>query len=292
MSKLLPPARLQVILARDAPQAVVIRRGPTEWTRLSLWHTDTDLFEHGQWFKGHVYAERSDLSPDGRLLIYFAAKWTTYTLDPQTPYDTSWIAISKPPYFTALGLWNVGTTYCQGGLFEDNRTVWLPFNEGYDQAHPRHQPEGLKIVTGKPLNPNTSPYFYRLERDGWRREAERDPIPVAWWVPRRGQQSIYWTKPAPGGSFQLVLERVQLGYEVSFTYFLANSKADSEQQSLVTLAGVDWADWDHRGRLVAARRGQILALNPIMPNEDVTILADVNDQRPNPQPAPEWAQHW
>lgn len=286
MKRKLPSARLQVILARDTPKAVIIRRGPTEWARLSLWHTDSDSFEHGQWFKGHIYADRCDLSPDGSLLIYFAAKWNAYTLAADTPYDTSWIAISKPPYLTALALWNCGTTYCHGGLFEDNRTVWLPFNAGMDRAHPQHQPQGLKIVTGKPLPTHT--YFYRLERDGWHREAGRDAVPPAWWVPKRGQQSIYWTKPAPGRSHQLVLERVQVGYEVSFTYFLA----DRERQSLIALTDVAWADWDQRGRLTAARHGQIVAMNPNAPYEDVSVLADVNDQRPNPQPAPEWAQHW
>lgn len=290
MSDKRPPARLHVILARDAPKAVVIRRGPTEWTRLSLWHTNSDQFEDGQWFKGHVYPHRSDLSPDGSLLLYYAAKWNAYTLDPQTPYDTVWIAISKPPYFTALALWNVGTTYCPGALFEDDQTVWLPFTAGDDAAHPQHQPLGLKIVTGKPLDPQTPPYFYRLERDGWRREAEHDPVPVAWWVPQRGQQSICWTKPSPisQSPFQLVLERTMIGYEETFAYFLA----DAETQSLTPLTDAAWADWDHRGRLVAARRGQIQALNPAAPNEDVTVLADVNDQRPDPQPAPEWAQHW
>ena len=62
MSQPVPP-RLHIILAREASKAVVIRRGPTDWCRLSLWHTDADIFEHGQWFKGKIYPERSDLSP-------------------------------------------------------------------------------------------------------------------------------------------------------------------------------------------------------------------------------------
>ena len=59
------PCRLFVYLAREAPMAVVLRRGPTDWARLSLWHTDSDRVEHGQCLKGRVYERRSDLSADG-----------------------------------------------------------------------------------------------------------------------------------------------------------------------------------------------------------------------------------
>jgi len=38
------------------------------------WNTETDEFTEGQWFKGQVYPHFSDLSPEGRLLVYVAAK--------------------------------------------------------------------------------------------------------------------------------------------------------------------------------------------------------------------------
>ena len=66
-------ARLFVIRAREAPLAVIFRRGPSKQVRLISWNTDTDDFEGGQWFKGRIYERRCDLSPDGRYLIYFAA---------------------------------------------------------------------------------------------------------------------------------------------------------------------------------------------------------------------------
>ena len=46
------PCRLPVILARAAPIAVIFRRGPSKLVELIKWHTDTDTFERGQWFKG------------------------------------------------------------------------------------------------------------------------------------------------------------------------------------------------------------------------------------------------
>jgi len=66
------PARLHVIMAREAPKAVVFRRGPSGQVCTLGWDLETDTFTMGQWLKGRIYEYRSDLSPDGELMIYFA----------------------------------------------------------------------------------------------------------------------------------------------------------------------------------------------------------------------------
>ena len=66
------PARLHVILAREAPKAVVFRRGPSGQVCTLGWDPETDTSTMGQWLKGRIYEYRSDLSPDGELMIYFA----------------------------------------------------------------------------------------------------------------------------------------------------------------------------------------------------------------------------
>ena len=43
--------RLYVLLAREAPVAVVFRRGPSKQVLLLKWYTDRDVFEEGQWLK-------------------------------------------------------------------------------------------------------------------------------------------------------------------------------------------------------------------------------------------------
>jgi hypothetical protein len=72
--------RLYVILARAAPIAVIFRRGPSRWVQIVKWSTNTDTFEEGQWFHGRIYERRCDLSPDGRLLVYFAQKINKRTM--------------------------------------------------------------------------------------------------------------------------------------------------------------------------------------------------------------------
>src|SRR5215468_3926067 len=108
MTDSISPARLFVYLAREAPLAVVLRRGPSDWARLSLWHTDTDVIEHGQWLKGRVYERRSDISADGTLFVAFVRQ-SGGRPDAEIKADT-WVAVSRPPYFTALALWAVGGT--------------------------------------------------------------------------------------------------------------------------------------------------------------------------------------
>jgi len=41
-----------VLLAREANVGVILRRGPAQWWRLTLWDTQQDRFEGGQWFRG------------------------------------------------------------------------------------------------------------------------------------------------------------------------------------------------------------------------------------------------
>ncbi|MBV8516144.1 MAG: hypothetical protein JO197_01960 [Acidobacteria bacterium] len=94
--------RIYALLARSTARAVVFRRGPSKRVFLLGWNTANDQFEQGQWLKGRIYERRCDLSPDGQLLLYFAANY-------QEPYF-SWSAISRPPYLTALALWPKGLT--------------------------------------------------------------------------------------------------------------------------------------------------------------------------------------
>ncbi|HEY1495920.1 MAG TPA: hypothetical protein VGF49_15310, partial [Candidatus Solibacter sp.] len=64
--------RLSVPLASEAPVGVVLRRGPTKLVQLVIWDRRNDKFKSSSRFRGRIFAERSDLSPDGRHMIYFA----------------------------------------------------------------------------------------------------------------------------------------------------------------------------------------------------------------------------
>lgn len=265
------PCRLFVYLARDAPLGVVLRRGPSAWARLSLWHTDSDTFEHGQWLRGRVYERRCDLSPDGALFAYFTRK-----NDPRAPAD-SWVAVSRPPYFTALALWFVGGTYYTGALFPDRRSLWLGFHEGEPN-------EGLLppwlALTSQPTHyldrtnewPERIVHFNRLLRDGWT-------------LVRDSPAGSTWERLHPSGQPALIMEhryhkRMLQAY--GGPYALDYALRSEPQADPHPLGRATWADWDHQGRLILARRGRLLHWQPPDTLQEIT---DFNDQVPEPTPA-------
>jgi hypothetical protein len=157
--------RIHVLLARDAPVGVVIRRGPSKRVCTILWDRRRDEFRLGQWMKGRIYERRSDLSPDGQHLIYFAmnGKWDSEA-------KGAWTAIARAPYLKAIALFPKGDCWHGGGLFTRNRTYWL--NGGYGHSVLRDTKEVLRDTTFQ-LSESfggecRGVYYPRLLRDGWR----------------------------------------------------------------------------------------------------------------------------
>jgi hypothetical protein len=138
-----------LLLARQAHIGVILRRGPTEWWRTSLWNTKRDAFEGGQWFRGRIYPEKCDVSPNGKLLIYFCGKWKSRNIE--AGYGATWTAVSRPPYFTALTLWPMGSTWGGHGAFVDDQTVAVVGSSGgFPATHPDHPLGPLKQLDGYP----------------------------------------------------------------------------------------------------------------------------------------------
>jgi hypothetical protein len=72
--------------------------------------------------------------------------------------------------------------------------------------------------------------------------------------------------------------------------FTTNGRGASRK---VSLNGVEWADWDQRGRLVFARRGKICVLRDTKsPKGECVELADFNTARPEAIEAPPEAREW
>lgn len=111
---LAPQIRLHLYFARHATLAVILRQGPRKLSRLILWNQADDSFIDGQWLKSRVYAERCDISADGRYFLYFAldGHWGSPTMG-------SYTALSRSPWFTALALYPQGDTWGGGGRFLD-----------------------------------------------------------------------------------------------------------------------------------------------------------------------------
>jgi hypothetical protein len=266
-------------MAREAPLAVVLRRGPSEWVRLSLWHTDTDTVEHGQWMHARVYEHRCDVSADGSLFAYFASG--NAATREEHGADT-WIAVSRPPYFTALALWWIGGTYCAGAVFPAQDALFVgglrPPDKGklppwlhltLDVAHRDRTPEWTDRTV----------FFSRLLRDGW---IPPDDIDAA-----RG----VWGRRSPDGYGTLMMALPDaydvMGERAPWMAEYAVGRADG--RDMTTLGHATWAGWDHRGRLCIARDG---ALWEHVPGGRPRMIEGFRGQEPAPDPSPPQAREW
>jgi hypothetical protein len=238
--------RLHVLMARKAPVGVVIRRGPSKQVAVLRWDRKTDVVEPGQWLKGRIYPMRSDLSPDGRYMIYFAmnGKW-------HDDLGGSWTAVSRVPYLTALHLYGWGHCWNGGGLFTSNRGYWLnraggaPNGEWLQDSHLTRgdaPPPGVVPAMGEdPLI-----YLPRLQRDGWQLVDER----------------------AEKGNHRAILEKpVRAKWTLEKTFHAGfatgpNSESYWESHRLLgpdgAIDGQDWEWADTDGRSVVAASGGAL----------------------------------
>lgn len=288
--------RLYCILAREAPLAVVFRRGPSKQVLLSLWHTDTDQFHEGQWLKGRIYERRCDLSPNGTRLIYFAANY-------KEPYF-SWTAVSKPPYLTALALWPKGDGWGGGGLFETERKILL-----------NHRAAEMKLAEGfnLPRNLQIKPFGERpgwgedspivdarMNRDGWRMVQDVEAIEH-----RRGasvgmefRPPLVWSKK----HHQLCRYELQqhihgLHQRDGPWYVIEHFVNDLDTGSVISLGRTEWADWCHSGDLVFAQDGKLFRLGfsaeGILRELNASnLLIDLSDRSFKEVIPPSEAQRW
>jgi hypothetical protein len=272
------PCRLYVYLAAKVPLAVVLRRGPSAWSRLSLWHTDTDTFEHGQWLHGRVYPRRCDVSPDGSLFAYFVHKATG---GPDVKVD-SWAAVSRPPYFTALALWPIGTTYFAGGFFVDNQALFM----SWITAEPDigdlplwlHLTRDLPHVQRSPEWTDQTVHFNRLLRGGW--------LPI----PSIDDPSATWERRQPGAEATLIMApALDAGFSTYGGRHVDDYAVQFPGVDVEALGRATWADFDQRGRLVIAQDGCLRAWNRGAPMREI---ANFNPQVPETEPSPPSARTW
>jgi hypothetical protein len=261
--------RLFVILAREANRAVIFRSGPRLWTQLILWDTQKDTFTEGQWFKGTIYTGRCDISPDGSKMIYFGAKhYKRY--GPYAAGQNNWTAISRPPYWTALAMWDTSGTYGGGGYFEDNNRVHA--NVG-TSSQTNVFPDGFKV------NPPSAKYEMGVGGNIYYNAL----LPNRGWIER--QADGYWQKDNPAHSYRLFMTLAS-NDKWSFTLKRLQDNVTFEINSH------EWADWDQRGRLIYTDSGRLFVGNIWSDRIESVQLADFIENRLKMIQSPAWARTW
>jgi hypothetical protein len=268
------PARLHVLLASEAPAAVVFRRGPAQSVCTVGWNRETDQFELGQWLRGRIYERRADLSPDGRHLIYFARGGRRHV-----ETKGSWTAISRAPWLHAVTLYGKGDCWQGGGLFTSNRKYWLNgchflVRQGFGLAEDqKYQPEG-SFGAECP-----SVYYRRVLRDGWTLRMTAGPGRVS--------PCTIFEKTLPYGWILRKFAYADCNHpEGSGVYWDEHEIEHPQQKALLSMPKWEWAEWDGKALLWAEKgllyRAAIDPAGPMSPK----MLYDFNAMRFEPREAP------
>lgn len=270
--------RIFCIPATESPILAVLRRGPSEWYHVGRWNVEEWTYEPGAWFRGRLFPQKCDLSPDGRWFAYSAhqpkARW---------PAGTIYEAISRLPWLSALAAWEAGTTYSRGIRFDvEVRTSDLGPPDIGDET-PCLKQYGLRV--------NRAHQFAVERRRGWvetEDSAPRDPRDI-WDEKRRVRMS----KPQPSGSAVLEVEG-------TYAAFRDNSQARDpasytvvEDFDIIGLERAQWADWTPSGILLMATVDGSLEAHEWSHGVKRKIFAhDLASVQPTPTAAPEWALAW
>lgn len=240
------PARIHVLLASRAPVGLVIRRGPSKQVATILWDRRNDTFQLGQWLKGRIYERRSDLSPDGKYLIYFAmnGRWGS-------PGGGSWTAISRAPYLKALAIYMKDDCWHGGGLWTDNASYWLNDVYGYQM-----QRESRKVRRDRDFVPSAcfggecpGVYYPRLMRDGWCFEERIEEASF-------NSRDIFEKRVGYGWLLRKIAHAQTGSPEGKGCYWDEHQLVRRESYTELDFPDWEWADLDGE-RLVWARAGKL-----------------------------------
>ena len=194
-----------------------------------------DRLTKGSRFYGRFFPERCDISPDGKLMIYFVMRGrkTGESSDPST-----WTAVCSPPWLKAHLFCPNGSTWGGGGQFLRNHRL---------------------IVFDNPDDPSVSAVRgYKLIKDTKTLSAaELDDVKRRFRPPKMEEFPCPTMAKQKKGPVILRHHKkdVASGFDM-FDYELRD--ADGEE-----MAGADdlilanWAGWDMHGRLLAAMGRQI-----------------------------------
>lgn len=273
-----PGPRLFGIVATDAPVVAVIRRGPSAWCALGRWDVATDTYEPGSWLRGTIYPQRCDLSPDGRWLVAFVLKQSA-----DWAAGGAYVAISRPPWLTALAAWGIGSTWTSGLHFLAEPGTWPEVEPDVGDPAPVRERYGL-AWTG-------AGSFAVERRRGWAETASTPTRrPDDMWDQDR---DVEIEKASPSRPDVVLHVR---GWHAAFRSFEPNRFGESAYWLEIDgvrrdLPEVQWADWAHDGRLlVATASGRLQARE--VDGERVMWEHDVASEKPHRTPPPREAHGW
>lgn len=232
--------RIHLLPAKDVPVVIVIRRKPSKLFHILKWNTREDTLESGSWFKGTVVPFKSDVSFDGKWMVYLAMGASGET----------WSGICSTPWLKTSSDWSYCGFVYGGGYWARRDRLLIseaPFRDKTgDDQYPFTVEELAEERTGL-----GSVLYRRMERDGWERVAKET-----------GNSDWVYGPTSKHPTLRAIDTR---HFELNQTFRFSIDEYPSLLDSDVT-----WATWDADGNLVFAKRGALVKY----------ALEDIGSERP------------
>lgn len=273
--------RIDGVIARGANKAVIFRRGPTRITQMPVWDMNTDIVTPGQWLKAKVHTRHALVSDDAKFVAYMAADYRyksekKYGFWPEHVRGDlyRWIAVSRPPYYSAIGLWEAFLTINT----KNNRRAnsGLSANE-VSLAHCVFTMDRKSI----------------LEKRGWTQVEEYSTTTSQ--KSRSAFSKIFFSFMQPKQNSAFRYEKNLASGKIVLWEEYQKSRAevfDSSGTSVLRIAAIGgyplWIDVDNSGRLVFDDKGCLWAWANF-PEGEPKLIADLNGYAFEEVPPPDWA---
>jgi hypothetical protein len=194
----------------------VFQRVRTKFFQLHVWKRGKDTFKRFGVFKGRLYPERSDITPNGRHFLYFAMAGSAWAV-PGT--GGTWTALAEVGSMSAQSLWGIGDTWGGGGAFLSNKEYWLQESHVNELRKLKDSAPLKRVLASKRPTPAHMSNEFALDkgwtlvkaRKGYRVESETEPALAFpdWEWAGWDRNRLVWTQH--GKLFGAPLERSGLG---------------------------------------------------------------------------------
>jgi hypothetical protein len=249
-------AKIRIAFAKNGAGAVLLREGPGKWTRMLWWNTRTDSLKHGQWLNARV--PNFSINSDGSLVIYFAQSYRR-----KHNYGT-WVALSKPPWFSALALWRIGDSWGGGCEFITDQKILVTPGRTEIQLEGKLK-KGMKWTS----DPKEAHPFIPVWKKGV----------------RNGKEYVEASSQISG--LHVAACRRGIDYEVIVTL------PNHDPSILVMHSDVHFFDFDCQGRLVMTKRdGSIYRIRRSRRSIESELVFNLLDMEPEAIKAPDSAMCW
>jgi hypothetical protein len=246
-------SRVHLLAARQAPVLVILQRKRAKLFHVVVIHTTTLKVSEGSWFQGKLHVLRSDVSYDGRHMVYMATghrgvTWSGVCRLPwlTTLIDQQYVGSGGGGYFAGQRLLKA---YCWGDTGAIKARTDLPFVTVAPEVRGARAAAGLEVLDS------------RFERDGFKR------LGGNWGEMQRLASPEYQVACVgdDGWHRRVSARHPELQARYLGRIIAAGTGANTSTQVFAfklneypeLLSGATWATWDIGGDLWVARPGTV-----------------------------------